>query len=70
MTEPPPPTSKTWRYRFVRPGGEEVGSGEFTGDEAAIVQAREVSTSVAGPVVVERFGLVDWHYVDEVDEHS
>ncbi|MGC8462954.1 MAG: hypothetical protein ACP5P9_04710 [Acidimicrobiales bacterium] len=69
MTDTKPSPHKTWRYRFVRPGGDEVGSGEFDGDEAAIVRARDVSRSVAGPVVVERYGMVDWHYVDEVDEH-
>ncbi len=69
MTEPPSSSGKTWRYRFARPGGDEVETGDFTGDEAAIVRARELSTSNGGPVVVERYGMVDWHYVDEVDEH-
>jgi len=58
----------TWRYHFTRPGGDEVEAGEFTGDEAAIARARELSTSMLEPLVVERYGLVSWHYVDEVDE--
>ncbi len=68
MPDTPPSSGTTWRYRFARPGGHEVESGEFSGDEAAISRGRELSTSNREPIVVERFGLVDWHYVDEVDE--
>lgn len=68
MPETPSPSAKTWRYHFTRPGGEEVETGAFAGDEAAIARARELSTSMTQPIVVERYGLVDWHYVDEVDE--
>ncbi len=60
-------SDKTWRYHFRRPGGEEIETGEFTSDEAAIARARELSTSMGEVMVVERYGLVDWHYVDEVD---
>ncbi len=61
-------SDRTWRYHFVRPGGDEIETGEFNGDEAAIARGRELSTSMQEPLVVERYGLVDWHYVDEVDE--
>jgi hypothetical protein len=61
-------SGSTWRYHFLRPGGEEVEAGEFTGDTAAISRARELSTSMAEPIVIERYGMVSWHYVDEVDE--
>ena len=68
MSDPLSSSAKTWRYRFTRPGGDEVGTGEFTDDEAAISHARDLSTSMKETIVVERYGLVDWHYVDEVDE--
>ncbi len=68
MTEDPSSPGKTWRYHFIRHGGEEVEVGELTGDEAAIARARELSTSMEQVIIVERYGLVDWHYVDEVDE--
>jgi len=68
MTDSPASSGNTWRYRFRRPGGDEVETGEFTGDESAISRGRELSTSMKEPIVVERYGLVDWHYVDEVDE--
>lgn len=61
-------SGRTWSYHFSRRGGDEVETGEFTSDEAAIARARELSTSMVEPIVVERYGLVDWHYVDEVDE--
>lgn len=69
MSDPLASSAKTWRYHFIRPGGDEVGAGEFTDDEAAIAHARDLSTSMKEAIVVERYGLVDWHYVDEVDEH-
>lgn len=68
MTGRPSPSGRTWRYHFKRRGGDEVETGEFTGDEPAVARARELSTSRGEPIVVERYGLVDWHYVDEVDE--
>jgi hypothetical protein len=61
-------SGKTWRYHFTRPGGDEVEAGEFVGDEPAIARARELSTSMVEPIIVERYGMVSWHYVDEVDE--
>jgi hypothetical protein len=68
VPDTPLSSGKTWRYRFARPGGDEVETGEFTGDEGAIGRARELSTSMDEAIVVQRYGLVDWHYVDEVDE--
>jgi hypothetical protein len=68
MPDDAPSSTKTYRYHFIRPGGDEVEKGEFTGDEAAIARGRELSTSLQAPIVVERYGLVDWHYLDEVDE--
>lgn len=68
MPEAASSSAKTWRYHFTRPGGDEVEAGEYTGDEAAIARARDLSTSMAEVIVVERYGLVDWHYVDEIDE--
>jgi hypothetical protein len=68
MPDTPSSSPRTWRYRFSRPNSDEAETGEFTGDEAAMARARELSTSMEAPIVVERYGLVDWHYVDEVDE--
>jgi hypothetical protein len=68
MPDTPSSSGRTWRYRFTRPGGAEVETGEFPRDEAAIARARELSTSIEEPIVVERYGRVDWHYLDEVDE--
>jgi hypothetical protein len=68
MPDTPSSSGRTWRYRFTRPGGAEVETGEFPRDEAAIGRARELSTSIEEPIVVERYGRVDWHYLDEVDE--
>lgn len=68
MSENQSSSGRTWRYHFTRKGGEEVETGEFSGDEGAIARARELSTSMAEPLVVERYGVVSWHYIDEVDE--
>lgn len=69
MSETQPSDARTWRYHFLRrAGGDEVEAGEFTGDEAAIARARELSTSLVEPIVVERHGIVAWQYIDEVDE--
>ncbi|MGH8987498.1 MAG: hypothetical protein ACRDXC_02730 [Acidimicrobiales bacterium] len=69
MSETQSSSGKSWRYHFTRrAGGDEVEAGEFTDDEAAIARARELSTSMLEPIVVERYGMVAWHYVDEVDE--
>jgi hypothetical protein len=63
-----PSSQPTWRYHFMRKGGDEVEVGEFLSDDAAIARARELSTSMVEPIIVERYGVVSWHYVDEVDE--
>lgn len=68
MSNSQPSTDKVWRYHFTRKGGEEVETGEYAGDEAAIARAQELSTTMVEPIVVERYGVVSWHYVDEVDE--
>ena len=68
MPDTPSSSRRTWRYRFSRPDSDEVETGEFIGDEAAMVRARELSKSMEAPIVVERYGRVDWHYLDEVDE--
>lgn len=68
MTDTDPSHSKTWRYRFTRPGGEEIETGEHGGDEPAEARAREISKAQESPVVVERHDMVDWEYVTEVDE--
>ena len=68
MSDNQPSSPKTWRYHFTRKGGDEIEAGEFTGDEEAIDRGRELSTSMVEPVIVERYGVVSWHYVDEVDE--
>ena len=68
MTYSQPSSSHTRRYHFTRRGGDEVETGEFPDDEAAIARARELSTTMVDPIIVERYGVVAWHYVDEVDE--
>jgi hypothetical protein len=68
VTDPHPSAAKTWRYHFTRPGGEEVEAGELPGDGPAEARARELSTQLQVPIVIERHGLVDWEYVTEVDE--
>lgn len=68
MSDNQRPPEKTWRYRFTRKGGDEIEAGEFTGDEPAIARGRDLSTSMVEPIIVERYGVVSWHYIDEVDE--
>ena len=68
MPDSQPSSEHTWRYHFTRKGGDEVEAGEFPADEAAIARARELSTTMMEPIIVERYGVVSWHYVDEVDE--
>ncbi|MDA8070917.1 MAG: hypothetical protein M0Z40_01980 [Actinomycetota bacterium] len=68
MPDSQPSSEHTWRYHFIRKGGDEVEAGELPADEAAIARARELSTSMVEPIIVERYGVVSWHYVDEVDE--
>jgi hypothetical protein len=63
-------SDKLWNYRFSRPGGSVVGTGQFNGDEAAEGRARELSKSSEAPIVIHRHsGHIDaWEYVTEVDE--
>jgi hypothetical protein len=68
MTDNGQPSGKSWHYRFSRPGDVEIETGDFGGDDAAESRARELSTTLVVPVVVERHGVVDWQYVTEVDE--
>lgn len=70
MTDTQPSSGRTWRYRFSRPGDEELEVGEFTGDDAAEVYARQLSKSNGTPVIIQRHGIVDLEYVTEVDERS
>jgi len=70
MTDPHSTPPKTWRYRFARPGGEEIETGDHVSDEAAEARARQLSKAQQVPVVVERRGMVDWEYVTEEDERS
>ena len=55
-------------YRFSRPGGDEIERRELNDDESAEMIARELSRAGEVPVVIERFGHVDWEYVTEADE--
>ena len=70
MDDVEPSSGKLGRYRFSKPGGSAVGTGEFNGDDKAEARARELSKSNASPIIVERHsGHVDaWEYVTEVDE--
>ena len=68
MPDTQPSAEHTWRYHFTRKGGDEIEEGQFPSDEAAIARARELSTSMVEPVIVERHGMVSWQYVDEADE--
>ncbi len=68
MTDTGPSSGKPSMYRFSRPGGIEIERHELNDDEAAEVIAREISKAQEVPVVIERFGHVDWEYVTESDE--
>jgi hypothetical protein len=68
MTDTGPSSGKPSTYRFSRPGGIEIERHELNDDEAAEVIAREISKAQEVPVVIERFGHVDWEYVTEADE--
>lgn len=68
MSDTKPPSGKTWRYHFTRKGGDEIEAGEFPDDDAAIARAQALSASMVEPIIVERYGVVSWHYVDEVDD--
>jgi len=70
MTYTGPSSAKTSRYRFSQPGDIEIEITEFTDDDAAEMYAREISTSRQIPVIIERYGHVDWEYVTEADERE
>ncbi len=63
-----PNDATTSLYRFSRPGGVEIETRRLSDDEAAEAVARELSRAQEVPVVIERFGHVDWEYVTEADE--
>jgi hypothetical protein len=68
MTNTGPGSAQTSKYRFSRPGGIEIETRELSNDEEAELVAREISRAQEVPVVIERFGHVDWEYVTEADE--
>ena len=70
MTDAEPSLGRTWLYQFSQPGGTELETGEFSGDETAEARGRELSKSNTSPVIVKRHaGYVDaWNYITEVDE--
>ncbi|MDA8295583.1 MAG: hypothetical protein M0004_03160 [Actinomycetota bacterium] len=68
MAEPTAADRRRFRYRFARPGNEELATGEYESDDAAEAAARRLSSDQRTPVIVERHDLVDWEYVTEVDE--
>jgi len=70
VTDTEPSSGRTWRYRFSRPGDEEIEVGEFAGDEAAEAHARQLSKASETPVIIQRHGIVDLEYITEVDERS
>jgi hypothetical protein len=70
MSDIGPTSDKTSLYRFSGPGGAEIETRELSGDDAAEMIARELSRAQEVPVVIERFGHVDWEYVTEADERS
>jgi hypothetical protein len=58
-----------WRYRFTKPGGEEIETTRLPDDDTAITRARDRSASNVTPVVIHRQDEtgIDWEYVTEVD---
>jgi hypothetical protein len=62
------PQAKPARYRFSRPDQTEIEIRELDNDEVAEMIARELSRAQEVPVVIERYGHVDWEYVTEADE--
>ena len=61
-------SAKQWHYQFAQPGGVEIETGEYAGDDAAEARGRELSGSMQSPVIISRRGFADWEYVTEVDE--
>jgi hypothetical protein len=69
MTDAASTSDRTGRYRFSTPGGPDVETREFGGDDAAEIWAHELSKSNAAPIIIHRHeGGDDWVYVTEVDE--
>jgi hypothetical protein len=68
MTDTGPHPAKSSRYRFSRPDGTELETRELDNDEVAEMIARDISRAQDVPVVIERYGHVDWEYVTEADE--
>ena len=68
MADQEPSSGGVWQYRFLRPGGVEIETREFDGDDAAERYADEISKEQDTPVIIHRLhGHVDWQYVTEVD---
>ncbi len=70
MTDTGSSAGRTWRYRFSRPGGDEVDIRELHGNDTAERHARELSKAQGSPIVIQYHDLVDWVYVTEVDERG
>ncbi len=68
MSDAEPSFGRSWSYRFSMPGGAEIETREFNGDDTAETFAVELSQSHESPVVIHRLrGTVDWEYVTEAD---
>lgn len=72
MTNTEQSSGKLWSYRFSKPGGSVVGTGDFNSDDTAETRGRELSKSNDVPIVIHRHsGHVEaWEYVTEVDERA
>jgi hypothetical protein len=71
MTDTQPSFGRMWQYKFLAsPHREEIEVREFNGDDTAEAYARELSKSREIPIIIERHGIVDWAYIDEVDERT
>ena len=69
MSDPGASAEHVWKYRFLRPGGDEIETQEYKDDETAEGRARDISKAEEIPVIIHRLhGHVDWQYVTEVDE--
>lgn len=68
MAPTDPSSARTWRYRFCQPGGLEIETGDFDGNEAAEAYARKLPRAKESPIIVERHNRVDWEYVAEIDQ--
>lgn len=70
MTDSEASSGRSWSYRFTQPDGIEIATRDLNGDDAAETLARELSSSVDTPVIVQRLQKLanSWEYVTEVDE--